>query len=98
MGRRATKAPTTSAGNKSSDWPMLYQLCSLPPRPCTPNSGNSLGNTSGSEVHQACAVWRRWVVSAEPSQPEKGITKAASEVQYSHYDLMPLLSGESGGS
>src|ERR1700677_4793090 len=62
--------PTVSAGSIRSDWPMPYQLCSFPPRPCVPNSGNSSGKTGGSEVQRACVDCRRWVVSAEPSSPD----------------------------
>src|SRR5207244_10004665 len=48
-----------SAGSISSDWPMPYQLCSLPPRPWRPNSGYSCGNTGGSEVQKEYATCRR---------------------------------------
>src|ERR1700722_13400172 len=59
-----------SAGNISNDCPMPYQLCSDPLRPCTPNSGYSLGNTGGSEVHNACVDCNRCIVSALPTSPD----------------------------
>src|ERR1051325_11328132 len=59
-----------SAGSISSDCPMPYQPCSLPPRPCKPNSGYSCGRTSGSEVQMEWAVCRRCVVSEVPNSPD----------------------------
>src|SRR5580698_4138680 len=81
MGQCSTQLPAMSAGSISSDWPMPYQLCSVPLRPWTPNSGYSLGKTGGSEVQKAWVDWRRKVVSAVPSSPDctaKAIRPAAS--------------------
>src|SRR5438552_2889966 len=52
-----------SAGSRSRDWPMPYQLCSLPPRPWRPNSGYSCGKTGGSGVQKEWPTCRRCVVS-----------------------------------
>src|ERR1700722_15271695 len=68
--QRAIPVPTRSAGSIRSDCPMPYQLNSWPPRPCSPNSGYSLGKTCGSEVHSQCVVCSRCMVSAVPSSPD----------------------------
>src|ERR1700722_3681401 len=73
----ATHVATRSAGSMSSDWPIPYQLKIWPPRPCSPNSGYSSGNTCGCEVQSQCVVCRRCVVSAVPSSPDC-TTKASS--------------------
>src|SRR5450631_19931 len=66
----AIHVPTRSAGSMSNDWPMPYQLKIWPPRPCSPNSGYSLGSTCGCEVQSQCVVWRRCMVSAVPTSPD----------------------------
>src|ERR1700722_16913621 len=68
--QRAIPVPTRSAGSIRSDCPMPYQLNSWPPRPCSPNSGYSLGKPCGSEVHSQCGACNRCIVSAVPSSPD----------------------------
>src|SRR5579863_8105980 len=77
MCRFAIHVASRSGGNISSDCPISYQLKICPPRPCSPNSGYSFGNTCGSDVQIQCVVCSRCIVSALPSSPDC-TTKASS--------------------
>src|SRR5246127_1737844 len=86
----AIQVAIRSAGSISKDWPIPYQLKICPPRPCSPNSGYSLGKTCGCEVHSQCVVCRRCIVSAVPNSPD--CTTKASSPAIKHNRNTGLLS------